>query len=194
MDFDISKKSYLDKLYKPDRSTKGNVDEEIIPIIDEINSNDNYYTTSSCAGRILLIDVPRIQRKKDAHWQFVTHGFASYDDIKGNLKAGGKDRDVWFIQEPSIYHICARTLEDAQNIVDAAKECGLKRSGIFVTRKRFLVELVGCDKMEVPMASDENVVVSDEFIKTLVDFANKKMERRNEMNNLFLKKIKELKK
>ena len=46
------KKAILKKL---DKSSKGDWDEKIISLCDKINSNDNYYTTSSCSGRIIIM-------------------------------------------------------------------------------------------------------------------------------------------
>lgn len=41
---------------KIDLSKKGSIDEDIFSIVTFINNNDNYFTTSSCSGRIILID------------------------------------------------------------------------------------------------------------------------------------------
>lgn len=35
-----------------DLSRKGSVDEPIAPLVEYLNSVENYYTTSSCSGRI----------------------------------------------------------------------------------------------------------------------------------------------
>jgi hypothetical protein len=40
-DFDVEKKKCLNKLYLPDRSRKGEVDEPIIPLIEYINALEN---------------------------------------------------------------------------------------------------------------------------------------------------------
>lgn len=47
------KKQCLNKL---DLSKKGSVDEDIQPIVSLLNSCEEYFTTSSCSGRIILID------------------------------------------------------------------------------------------------------------------------------------------
>ncbi|KEP67670.1 UNVERIFIED_CONTAM: hypothetical protein HHA_227400 [Hammondia hammondi] len=49
-----------------DKSKKGSVDEEIRPLLDAINKLKNFYTSSSCAGRILLVGTPfeNAQEKK----------------------------------------------------------------------------------------------------------------------------------
>ncbi|XP_041965727.1 tRNA wybutosine-synthesizing protein 3 homolog isoform X3 [Alosa sapidissima] len=41
---------------KVDFSKKGNIDDEIYPVVCLINDSSNYFTTSSCSGRIILID------------------------------------------------------------------------------------------------------------------------------------------
>ena len=46
------KKSVLSKL---DKSTIGSWDKKIVKLCKKINKSENYYTTSSCAGRVALI-------------------------------------------------------------------------------------------------------------------------------------------
>ncbi|RLF92142.1 hypothetical protein DRN82_00495, partial [Thermococci archaeon] len=37
---------------------RGEVDEDIIPLLEKINSMENYFTTSSCSGRISVMEMP----------------------------------------------------------------------------------------------------------------------------------------
>jgi tRNA wybutosine-synthesizing protein 3 len=190
--FENDKKGYLEKLYLPDKSTKGNVDLEIKELIDTINSFDYYYTTSSCSGRITLIEISAKQRKKDAVWHFVTHGLATFDDIKNNIKEIEPNRIMWFIQESIILHICAKDLKTAEEIVDMARISGLKRSGIFSIREnRVMIEIIGCDRVELPVVVDGKIMVNDEYIQVLVNIANEKMINKDKINNEFLNKLKE---
>lgn len=53
------KKQCLNKL---DLSKKGNIDEDIKTLVSFLNNSDNYFTTSSCSGRIILIDGVKITR------------------------------------------------------------------------------------------------------------------------------------
>ncbi len=46
-----SKARALDQV---DLSRKGCVDEAIVPLVGHINSREEYFTTSSCAGRISI--------------------------------------------------------------------------------------------------------------------------------------------
>lgn len=51
--FSQRKKQRLNKL---DLSKKGSVDEDIEHVVSLLNSFEEYFTTSSCSGRIILID------------------------------------------------------------------------------------------------------------------------------------------
>lgn len=43
-------------LSKADLSRKGSVDEDAVEVVQLLNSREEFFTTSSCAGRILLLD------------------------------------------------------------------------------------------------------------------------------------------
>ena len=51
MAFDNEKKTYLPKA---DKSKKGDLDTKIIPLLNKFNSLPDYYTTSSCSGRVYI--------------------------------------------------------------------------------------------------------------------------------------------
>lgn len=43
-------------LSKADLSRKGSVDEDVLEIVQLLNGQEQFFTTSSCAGRIILLD------------------------------------------------------------------------------------------------------------------------------------------
>jgi tRNA(Phe) wybutosine-synthesizing methylase Tyw3 len=47
-------------LSKTDFSRKGSVDERISDLVQFINGCDQYFTTSSCSGRICLFEEPEV--------------------------------------------------------------------------------------------------------------------------------------
>ena len=51
MSFINEKKVFLSKL---DKSNKSSIDKNILNLINLINQKDDYYTTSSCSGRVYL--------------------------------------------------------------------------------------------------------------------------------------------
>lgn len=189
MSFESEKKKYLDALYKPDNSKKGCVDEEIKCLIDKINSLPDYYTTSSCAGRITLITIPDSGRKDGAHWLFVSHKTIKFEDLDTDNFKWPKGI-VWFRQESPILHIACRTLEDATRLMNTAKLSGFKRIGIIGTNKRFMIEMMGSENLETPVSMDEELIVSKKYLKTLVDEANKKLVKSRLRLDRFQKNLK----
>jgi tRNA wybutosine-synthesizing protein 3 len=189
--FDSTKNSMLEKLYKPDRSFKGTVDEDAIPVINELNSKKDYYTTSSCSGRISLFYESSSGKKHEAGWTFVKHGLVVKKEILEALKEL-PDETLWFKMETPIFHVACRNTMYAEKLLDICMKLGFKRSGITSIGKRVMVEIIFNDKIEVPVAMNKNIFVDEKFIGFLVEKANGKMMKNNELLRKFEKEIKKL--
>lgn len=185
MGFNEEKIEYLKKLYRPDRSKKTEVDEEVKFLIDKINSLKEYYTTSSCAGRVLMISVSEKNRKDMSKWLFSSHKKVSFKDLP--LK-NFPIETVYFRQEAMILHISCSSIESAQKIIDKAKYVGFKRSGIMATTKRIMIEICSTEKIDAPIAKCGELLVDDKYLIFLVSEANKKMKQ----NEIKMKKFYEL--
>jgi len=79
LDFYKLKELYMKKLEEHIR--EGKVDKEILHILNLINSLDNYFTTSSCAGRIVLIKIPEGLKKQENVFLFKSHQIVKFEDI-----------------------------------------------------------------------------------------------------------------
>jgi tRNA wybutosine-synthesizing protein 3 len=175
-DFDLQKRLCLEKLYKPDKSRKGDVDKPIIPLIDYINSLKDYYTTSSCSGRIYLLT--ESDKKPDVKWLYVSHEKTPIKKISDaldekNLERYPKER-IWFRQENLILHVACRTIADANRILRIARDIGLRRSGIIADSKIIVVEICSTEKMDVPVAEKGKRLVTESYIKLITNIANQK--------------------
>jgi len=170
MSFEIEKKDFLSK---KDKSKKGKIDEKIIPLVNKINSFSNYYTTSSCAGRIKLF-VPS-KRKQDTKLIFARHNKVTFNEIKKNLEKLPKE-SVWFRQESFIIHVCCKTVEDAQTLLDIANNAGLKRAGIITTKNKIIVELISTEHFDTIIAGNGRLLIDDSFLKILISEANSKLK------------------
>ena len=78
-----------DVLGKKDKSFIGGWDERIRDLCLKLNKSSNYYTTSSCSGRsLLMVD----QQKKGAGlFIWVGHGKINLGDVKSGLKDFGQE-------------------------------------------------------------------------------------------------------
>ncbi len=166
-----------DILSKQDKSYKGSWDKHIKNLCKKINSLNNYYTTSSCSGRIvLMID----QEKKGRNlFKKVYHELISFKELKEDLSEIIKDekKPIKFKLESCALHVACRTFEDAQELYNKAKLSGWKKSGIISSNNRFIVELTSTDKLEFPIIRKRKLLVNDKFLKVIVDEANKKLKR-----------------
>jgi len=165
------KKDILSKL---DKSSKGGWDKKIAKLCEEINKLENYYTTSSCAGRVvILIDE---KRKVNDLFLKVYHGLVGFKKLKNDLNKVNFSEFVKFKQEPPILHVVCRDLEYAQKLVDKARLAGWKRSGIITTGKRCVVELMSTEKLEFLIMNNNRFLVNNEFLELIVKRSNENLK------------------
>jgi len=185
--FEHEKKQFLRKL---DKSKKGSIDVGVRRLVNLINKKKEFYTTSSCSGRTILIKVPTKGKKWDSKWLFTIHGKTTLPAIKKSLTNLPKD-PVWFKKEGMILHVCCRTIESASILADLAIKAGFRRSGI-LAKKKIIVEINDTEKIEVPVCVDGKKVVDDDYLKLLVKLANDKHEKTKKKIAKFEKLIKKL--
>jgi tRNA wybutosine-synthesizing protein 3 len=169
-----------DILNKKDNSGIGKIDEDIKGLLDVINAKNDYYTTSSCSGRIFVVAIGENKRKDQVQHIFKSHTIVGEQGKQEILKvlANPPQETTWFIQEGMILHVCCRTIEHAQQLVSAAKGCGLKRAGITSTKEnRVMVEIVDNERMECPITQDGMLIVSEGYLNVLLEIANTKLLR-----------------
>ena len=165
-----------DVLSKIDKSHKGGCDEKILELCEKINSLSNYYTTSSCSGRVvLMLDK---DKKKGNLFLKIYHNLISFNQLKRDLdKMIKESKKIKFKMEPCILHVACRNLKDAQILHDKAKLAGWKKSGIIASEKRFVVELNSTEKLEFPIIKNRKILVDKEFLRIIVTESNKKLKK-----------------
>ncbi|XP_048670044.1 tRNA wybutosine-synthesizing protein 3 homolog isoform X2 [Marmota marmota marmota] len=141
-------------LSKADLSRKGSVDEDVIELVQLLNAREQFFTTSSCAGRILLLDGDinglGVQ-KQNCCWLLVTHIPCIKDDVMVALKKANGDAVFKF--EPFVLHVQCRQLQDAQ-----------------------MLAVRSTHGLEVPLSHKGKLMVTEEYIEFLLNIANQKME------------------
>tara|TARA_Y100000310_G_scaffold325725_1_gene389622 strand:- start:1902 stop:2474 length:573 start_codon:yes stop_codon:yes gene_type:complete len=178
------------QLSKKDMSKKGFIDKEIKPLVDQINNMKNLYTTSSCAGRTLLLE-KKSDKKFDIAWIYCDHNQASLKKIKEILKNPPKS-PVWIKQEPAIIHICCRDLKVAEKLLVICKHTGFKYSGIISIGKRITIEVLSSENLETIISENNTLLVSQDYLKRIVKECNAKMKRNKQRLERFSLGIKEL--
>ena len=162
--FENEKKQALNK---KDKSRKQSVDEKIKKLIKIMNNKNNYYTTSSCAGRILLITLGK--KKQNTKWIFTSHNKIRFIEISDYLKKLPKEK-VYFRQEAFILHVACRSLDDAQRLLDAVRS--VRRKGILSSRGKIVVEIIGSPHFEAIIAKNGKLLIGEGYLKHLIEEAN----------------------
>ena len=171
MNFDNEKKQCLLKL---DKSKKGNIDEQILPLINLINKHPDFYSTSSCAGRIMLIKPSKI--KHDAEWLFSSHDIIEYSDLEPYLDKLPQET-IYLRMEPPIIHIVARNLDSGDTLLKTANNAGFRRSCILSIKKRIVIEIMIPEKLDAPIAENNTLLVTEDYLKILIREANERLEK-----------------
>ena len=89
MTFMNNKKTFLAKV---DQSKKGSIDARVTPLLDTINKKADYYTTSSCSGRVYLWK--GTEKKSEMEWLRVSHDLIDEDFVKIGLGGPSVNRPM----------------------------------------------------------------------------------------------------
>lgn len=165
-------------LSKADLSRKGSVDEDVLEIVQLLNGQEQFFTTSSCAGRIILLDGSvngsEVQ-KQNCCWLLVTHKACVKDDVIVALQKAKGDAILKF--EPLVLHVQCRQLQDAQILHSVAIDSGFRNSGITVGKRgKTMLAVRSTHGLEVPLSHQGKLMVTEEYINFLLKIANQKME------------------
>ncbi len=193
-----------------EENSQGRVDKQILPLLELINSIPDYFTLSSCAGRIVLF--AEGEKKYEGEWIFKTHDFANPEEVYNAYINYEGEKPLFLKAEPFIIHIEARTLEKAKELLDLAYSIGLKRSGIFEIRfsdysdskeifidekgeehrfERIVLEILDTPKLEMPVYLEgKHLLGKEEFLKA-VEVANQRLKKTRENMKKFYLKIME---
>jgi tRNA(Phe) wybutosine-synthesizing methylase Tyw3 len=103
--------------------------------------------------------------------------------IAGRFNKNHNKINIKFKQEPFIIHIACKDINCGKKILHLATKIGIKRAGIIgISEKnkkneKVVVELNGSEKLEFPIVVNGKIIVDDEFLKIIVNRANKKLKR-----------------
>ena len=194
MDFQQQKQRYLAELAsgERDKSKKGFIDAEIKALVDEINAFPSYYTTSSCSGRILLYSISSDRKKNQTEWIFVSHNIVSFSELKKTTEKLPQEI-VFFRFEPLILHVVCCDLAAAEGLLQLCNDSGLKHSGAISLGERIVVEIIGNDRLDAPIAKDGKLLLTDEAFSFFVADANEKMKRNLERIERVLENVGKIK-
>lgn len=172
----MAKKEFLDAKEKALRSlekacTEKKADKEILPILSLINDSEECYTSSSCAGRIVLLEIPKIGDKKKARFLGKWHRTIEPNELEIAAKKA-KNGLLWLIAQSPIIHIVTDTSEMADTIVKTAIASGFKNSGMKSIGRKIVVEVCSTERLDAPIGRDGILFCEKEYTQLLIDISN----------------------
>jgi tRNA wybutosine-synthesizing protein 3 len=177
-------------------------DEEIAGIIEKINSFDDFFTTSSCSGRIALICIPEIGAKREAKFIGKWHRPVTKEEVleaikvKSSAEASEKG-EIWLLSQSPILHVSCRGLEKAKILLRVAIASGFKYSSIKAIanskdNEKVVVEIVSTERMDVPLGKGGVMFCSEAYMDFILSKANFMLERGKEKLKRFYYGLKEV--
>jgi tRNA wybutosine-synthesizing protein 3 len=172
-------------LSKIDLSRKGSIDTAIVDLVQYLNNLDDYFTSSSCSGRLLIFVEQQQQEheeqqkrtKNGCKWLMSWHDSIDYsstilDDIQREATTIDASMVITMKFEPFIMHVQCRSIEAAQQLHRIAIDIGLRNSGMTIGKSgKCTLAIRSSLCMQAPLsATDGRIVVTDQYMQVL--FAN----------------------
>ncbi|HDO19254.1 MAG TPA: hypothetical protein ENG74_00850 [Thermoplasmatales archaeon] len=172
----MNRRDYLDARERALNSLKraieeGKADSDIISLLEVINRSEHMFTTSSCSGRIVIIEVPYPGAKPGATFLGKWHSEVTVDDVRDAI-AKAKSGYLWFMVHPPIIHIVSDDIRMAERVVKAGLSSGFKNSGMRAASDKIVIELRSTERMDVLLGKDKKLYFSEGYIKLLCETSN----------------------
>ena len=159
-----------------DAKKRGAVDVPIVPLLDLINANPHYVTTSSCSGRVVLLATSREEKKGESFFYGKWHRPVLLGEVWPLVESFSGEM-LWFKVDPFILHVAADSLDAALRIISLARSAGIKVAGIqSADSEKYHVEIRGIDAVAAPLYDGE-LLVNKRYVASLVRIANRKVVR-----------------
>ena len=152
------------------------VDEKALPIVKKINGIADFFTTSSCSGRIAVLEIPTFGKKRKAKFLGKWHRKVNFEEIEEALKKSERG-EIWFLVQSPIFHVSAISMSSARKLLNVANQSGFKYSSIKAVNGKIVIEILSTERIDSPIGKDGKIYGKNEYIKLLVEIANKMMEK-----------------
>ncbi len=173
--FDLRKRAFIERLRR--EKDRGLVDFDIAEFLLRFNETaQDYYTTSSCSGRIILAETSRLSLVKSSHeFRFVKkwHRPVTLRELLAEVENKSHE-NLWLLVRAPIIHFAARSLEHGVKLLKLAQSAGFKHSGVISVRDdgEVIVEVQADDRLDVPLIVNGRLLVVRDALQDLVDLAN----------------------
>jgi len=169
-----AKREALESLFRAIK--EGKVDGDIIDLLLLINSIRGIHTTSSCSGRIGIIEEPALGAKPMSRWLIKVHREMAFDEAKRALEKA-KEGLIFLKSQPPIFHVVAEDLEKAKRLHELGLASGFKYTTFKAISNRYLVEINATEYLTAPLGKDGKIMAGDEYLRFALEVGNSMLRR-----------------
>ena len=160
---------------------EGKADEKMLSLCNYINSTGDFFTSSGCAGRIMLLGLYGKGTKEESYFHRKWHRAVKFAELWDGLEAKSNGT-LWFKMEPFIIHIGTCDIGNANLLLDVMRNAGVKRGGIIVAKKgKCIAEFVGTQSISLPVKKGAKILIEGKYMKQILDEANSKLKKNYEL-------------
>ncbi len=150
----------------------GYLDADIKDILMMFFKREKSFTMSSCSGRIVLVDSPMPWMRDPSSVVFKKHSPISVEEVRPIIEGPVVWR-LWLVVTGPIIHVSTLDLNEAVEVLEIAREAGLKHSGILsLSSKGIIVELMSGVRLTILLRDKGVRVVEDDKLGEVVSVAN----------------------
>ena len=164
------------------------IDKDIVPTLDLINNYEDYYTSSSCFGRILVLEIPKIGDKKKAKFLGKWHKKISTEDILATSNIAKKGQ-IWLLAQPPIIHLIAKNTKAADKIIKIAISSSFKNSAFKSISKKIVVEIVSTERLDFPIGENGKIFCNMNQLNLLKNISNEIIDKSIKKLQIFNEKL-----
>lgn len=115
-----------------------------------LNSHPGLWTTSSCTGRITVVEGERHWERGRTRVVYKTHDPITVAELMRVLSR--PFRNLWLKATGPIIHFQTKSLRCAVKLLETARTSGFKHSGIFhATREAITIEVIAPTRVDAPL-------------------------------------------
>ena len=157
---------------------EGKADRQMVPLLEFIASSREFFTSSRCAGRIILLKLDSEGSKAESAFIRRWHRKVKFSELWKALEESPKAGEVWLKLDPFILHAGTDSLENARRLLKIMQAAGVKRGGIINAKEgRFIVEMIGTQAIALPVMNRGRPLAGKGYLKWLLGKANAKLAR-----------------
>ncbi len=176
--FDKGKNKALEKLNKAKKEKQ--VDKKILPVLNILNKSEDFFTSSSCSGRIVLLELPELGDKKNAEFLGKWHKKINKSDVLKAAETTKNQNQMWLLAQPPIMHVFCKNKESANFLMKTSVASGFKHSSFKSTMDKIIVEICSTERLDFPVGKNGKILCDSTHLDFLIEIANNIIQRSDE--------------